>query len=181
MPPLEGKGLKILTSNKLLTSFPILLTQIKAENNSYKLKNEIRQILQSWTKLLRQYRGGRVGGWYREQFVIWKIRKNWRNVKFNSKLKKRKVCLEMYLGSFVLIAFSLVCLSYQFDKLFGSFVDFLFIRSFEKKGIWQFGIWKIESFLEFTVFSTFVSTSFVQGCKKNHIITSCIQSKKNHN
>ena len=41
----EEKGLKILTPNKLLTSFPILLAQIKAENNSNKLKNEIRQVL----------------------------------------------------------------------------------------------------------------------------------------
>ena len=41
----EEKGLKILTPNKLLTKLPILLAQIKAENNSYKLKNEIRQIL----------------------------------------------------------------------------------------------------------------------------------------
>ena len=53
MPPLdgdeeelkEGKRLKILTSNKSLTRLPILLAQIKAGNNSYKLKNEIRQIL----------------------------------------------------------------------------------------------------------------------------------------
>ena len=41
----EGKRLKILTSNKLLTRLPILLPQIKAGNNSYKLKNKIRQIL----------------------------------------------------------------------------------------------------------------------------------------
>ena len=41
----EGKVLKVLTLNKLLTSFPILLGQIKVENNSYKQKNEIRQIL----------------------------------------------------------------------------------------------------------------------------------------
>ena len=41
----EGKGLKIFISNKLLTRLPILLAQIKAGNNSYKLKNEIRQIL----------------------------------------------------------------------------------------------------------------------------------------
>ena len=55
MPPLEvgeeevkeGKGLKILTSNKLLIRLPILLAQMKARNNSYKLKNEIRQILYS--------------------------------------------------------------------------------------------------------------------------------------
>ena len=53
MPPLEGddeevkegKTLKFLTPNKLLTRLPILLAQIKAGNNSYKLKNEIRQIL----------------------------------------------------------------------------------------------------------------------------------------
>ena len=52
MPPLEGdeevkegKGLKILTLNKLLTRRPILLAQIKPGNNSYKLKNEIRKIL----------------------------------------------------------------------------------------------------------------------------------------
>ena len=53
MPPLEGdeeevregKGLKILTPKKLLTRLPILLAQIKVGNNSYKLKDEIRQIL----------------------------------------------------------------------------------------------------------------------------------------
>ena len=41
----EGKGLKILTPSKLLTKLPILLAQIKAGNNSNKLKKEIRQIL----------------------------------------------------------------------------------------------------------------------------------------
>ena len=41
----EGKGLKILTPNKLLTRLPVLLAQIKAGNNSYKLKNKIRQII----------------------------------------------------------------------------------------------------------------------------------------
>ena len=40
----EGKILFFLTSNKLLTALPILLAQIKAGNNSYKLKNEIRRI-----------------------------------------------------------------------------------------------------------------------------------------
>ena len=52
MPPLvgdeevkEGKGLKILTPNKLLTRLSILLAQIKSGKNSYKSKNEIRQIL----------------------------------------------------------------------------------------------------------------------------------------
>ena len=40
----EGKGLENLTPNKLLTRFSILFAQIKAANNSYKLKNEIRQI-----------------------------------------------------------------------------------------------------------------------------------------
>ena len=51
MPPLkrdkevkEEKVWKILTPNKLLTRHPVSLAQIKAENSSYKLKNEIRQI-----------------------------------------------------------------------------------------------------------------------------------------
>ena len=41
----EGKVLKSLTRNKLLTRLPILLAQIKTRNKSYKLKNEIKQIL----------------------------------------------------------------------------------------------------------------------------------------
>ena len=53
MPPIEvdeeeareGKGFKILTPNTLLTSLSVLLAQVKAKNNSYKLKNEFRQIL----------------------------------------------------------------------------------------------------------------------------------------
>ena len=42
---IAGKGLKILTPSKLLTRLSILLVQIKAGNNSYELKNEIRQRL----------------------------------------------------------------------------------------------------------------------------------------
>ena len=42
---ITGTGLKILIPNKLLARLPIFLAQIKAGNNSYKLKNEIRQIL----------------------------------------------------------------------------------------------------------------------------------------
>ena len=48
--PLEsqsGEGLKILTSQQMFTRLPILLAQIKAGNNSQKLKNEIRQLLYS--------------------------------------------------------------------------------------------------------------------------------------
>ena len=41
----EGKGLKILTPNKLFTRLSILLAQIKAGNNSYKLKKQVKQIL----------------------------------------------------------------------------------------------------------------------------------------
>ena len=59
MPPLEGdeeevkegKELKILTPNKLLTRLPILLAQVKAGDNSRKLKNDVRQIVY----LLYQY------------------------------------------------------------------------------------------------------------------------------
>ena len=41
----KGKGLEILTPNKLLTSLHLLLAQTKAARNSHKLKIKIRQIL----------------------------------------------------------------------------------------------------------------------------------------
>ena len=43
----QGKGLKILTSNQMLSRIPITLAQLKGGNNSEKLKNETRQILYS--------------------------------------------------------------------------------------------------------------------------------------
>ena len=43
----EGQGLKILTPNQMLSRLPITLAQLKAGNNSEKLKNEIRQLLYS--------------------------------------------------------------------------------------------------------------------------------------
>ena len=55
MPPLEieeetekrqkGQGLKIMTPKQMITRLSILLAQIKAGNNSQKLKNEIGQIV----------------------------------------------------------------------------------------------------------------------------------------
>ena len=57
MPPLEtkeeaekrqqGQGLKILTPQQMISKLSILLTQLKAGNNSQKHKNEIRQLLYS--------------------------------------------------------------------------------------------------------------------------------------
>ena len=50
-------GLKILTPNQMLSRLPITLAQLKAGNNSEKLKNEIRQLLYSLyrsKKLTRQ-------------------------------------------------------------------------------------------------------------------------------
>ena len=41
------KGLKILTPNQMLSRLPISLAQLKAGNNSEKLKNKIRQQLYS--------------------------------------------------------------------------------------------------------------------------------------
>ena len=41
----EGQGLKILTLNQMLNRLPIILAELKAGNNSEKLKNEIRQLL----------------------------------------------------------------------------------------------------------------------------------------
>ena len=43
----SGKGLKILTPDEMLSRLPITLAQLKAGNNSEKLKNEIRQLLYS--------------------------------------------------------------------------------------------------------------------------------------
>ena len=43
----SGQGLKILTPNQMLSRLPISLAQLKAGNNSEKLKNEIRQLLYS--------------------------------------------------------------------------------------------------------------------------------------
>ena len=40
----SGQGLKILTPDQMLSLLPITLAQLKAGNNSEKLKNEIRQL-----------------------------------------------------------------------------------------------------------------------------------------
>ena len=44
----QGKGLKILTPDQMLDRLPISLAQLKAGNNSEKLKNDIRQLLYSF-------------------------------------------------------------------------------------------------------------------------------------
>ena len=43
----QGQGLKILTPNQMLSRLPYFLPQLKAGNNSEKLKNEIGQLLYS--------------------------------------------------------------------------------------------------------------------------------------
>ena len=43
----QGKGVKILTLQQILSRLPISLTQLKSGNNSQKPKNEIRQLLYS--------------------------------------------------------------------------------------------------------------------------------------
>ena len=56
----QGLCLKILTPNQMLSSLQITLAQLKAGNNSEKLKNEIRELLYSlyrskkFTKKLRK-------------------------------------------------------------------------------------------------------------------------------
>ena len=42
-----GPGLKILTPDQMLSRLPITLAQLKAGNNSEKLKDEIKQLLYS--------------------------------------------------------------------------------------------------------------------------------------
>ena len=46
----QGKGLKLLMPNQMLSRLLISLAQLKAENNSEKLQNEIRQLLYSLYK-----------------------------------------------------------------------------------------------------------------------------------
>ena len=43
----KAKGVKILTPSQMLSRLPISLAQLKAGNNSEKLKNEIRKLLYS--------------------------------------------------------------------------------------------------------------------------------------
>ena len=59
----KGQGLKILTPNQMLSRLPITLAQLKAGNNSEKLKNEIRQLLYSLyrsKKLAKQLNKGLI-------------------------------------------------------------------------------------------------------------------------
>ena len=54
----EEKELKIMTPNKLLIRLSILLTQIKAETKSYKLKKEGRQmlyVLNQYNKITKKF------------------------------------------------------------------------------------------------------------------------------
>ena len=44
----QGQDFKILAANQMLSRLAISLAQLKAENNSEKLKNEIRQLLYSF-------------------------------------------------------------------------------------------------------------------------------------
>ena len=44
----KQKGLKIMTPNQMLSRLPISLSQLNAGNNSEKLKNEIRQLFDSF-------------------------------------------------------------------------------------------------------------------------------------
>ena len=53
MSDLESEGLKILTPQQMLSRLTISLDQLKAENNSEKLKNEIRQLLYSLYRFLK--------------------------------------------------------------------------------------------------------------------------------
>ena len=54
----QGQGLKIVTPSQMLSRLTISLAQLKAVNNSEKLKNEIKQLLYSFyrsKKLIKTY------------------------------------------------------------------------------------------------------------------------------
>ena len=48
----QGSDLKLLTPNQMLSKLAITLAQLKAGNNSEKLKNEIRQIKKTYKTIL---------------------------------------------------------------------------------------------------------------------------------
>ena len=50
------QGLKILTPTQMLSRLPITLVQLKARNNSEKLKNEVRQLLYSLYRSKKNYK-----------------------------------------------------------------------------------------------------------------------------
>ena len=52
----QGHGLKILTPDQMLSRLPISLGQLKAGNNSQKLKNEIRHLLFSLYRSKKTYK-----------------------------------------------------------------------------------------------------------------------------
>ena len=52
----EGKGLKTLMPNQILSRLPITLAQLKAGNNSEKLKNQIRELLYSFYRSRKTYK-----------------------------------------------------------------------------------------------------------------------------
>ena len=52
----KGPGLKILTPNQMPSRLPITLAQLKAENNSEKLKNEIWQIIVFFVQIKKTYK-----------------------------------------------------------------------------------------------------------------------------
>ena len=55
-PEQQGSGLKIVTPNQMLSRLPITVAQLKAGNNSEKLKNEIRQLLYSLYRSKKTYK-----------------------------------------------------------------------------------------------------------------------------
>ena len=67
----QGQGLKILTSEQVLSRLEIFLAQLKAGKNSEKLKNEIRQLLHSLYHL-RKYPKQSINIW----LVLFKNRNN---------------------------------------------------------------------------------------------------------
>ena len=52
----SGQGLKILTPNQMLSRLPISLAQLKAGNNSEKIKNEIKKLLYSFYISIKTYK-----------------------------------------------------------------------------------------------------------------------------
>ena len=62
-PEQQGSGLKILTPNQMLSRLPITVAQLKAGNNSEKLKNQIRQLLYSLYRSKKNLQNSYIKVW----------------------------------------------------------------------------------------------------------------------
>ena len=99
----EGTRIKILTPNRLLTRLSLLVAQIKAENNSCKLKTKIGQIVYLLYQSLKHFitldlRGLNKHVCLQKFFIYY----TWKNIRQQYKNNKLKIVAPMWNDEFEL-------------------------------------------------------------------------------